>query len=57
MGSRVKVMYMSMLPRFVGECCKGHMTDEDEWLLDGTRRDVDKEIIDRLTDIGVETIN
>jgi hypothetical protein len=41
MGGRVKVMYVSMLPRFVGECYKGHMTDEYVWLLDGLRRDVD----------------
>jgi hypothetical protein len=27
------------------------------WLLDGLRRDVDKEIVDRMTDAGVEVVN
>jgi hypothetical protein len=34
------------------------MTDEDVWLLDGVRRDVNKDIVDTLTvkDMGVETV-
>jgi hypothetical protein len=34
------------------------MTDEDVWLLDGVRLDVNKEIVDRMTDKGlrVETL-
>jgi hypothetical protein len=50
-GDKVTVVFMSMLPRFVWECCKGHMTDKDVWLLDGARRDVDTEIVDRLSDM------
>jgi hypothetical protein len=57
MGNKVSVVYVSMLPRFVNECCKGHMTDEDVWLLDGLRRDVEKEIVDRVTEVGVEVVN
>jgi hypothetical protein len=57
MGSKVSVIYMSMMPRFVNECCKGHMTDEEVWLLNGLRRDVDKEIVDRMTEIGVQVLN
>ncbi len=56
-GSKVSVIYMSMMPRFVNECCKGHMTDEEVWLLNGLRRDVDKEIVDRMTEIGVQVLN
>ncbi len=35
------------------------MTDEDVWLLDGVRRDVNRDIVDRLTDKGskVETVD
>jgi hypothetical protein len=33
------------------------MTDEDVWLLDGIRRDVDKEIMDRLSKMDVEVLN
>jgi hypothetical protein len=46
-----------MLRWLVSECCKGHMTDEDVWLLDGIRRDVDKEIMDRLSKMDVEVLN
>ncbi len=57
MGNKVSVVYESMLPRFVNECCKGHMTDEDVWLLDGLRQDVDKEIVDRVTEVGIAVVN
>jgi hypothetical protein len=57
-GNNVRVIHLTMFPRFTRECCKGHMTDEDVWLLDGVRRDVNKDIVDMLTvkDMGVETL-
>ncbi len=57
-GEKVDVVYVTMFPRFVRECCREHMTDEDVWLLDGVRRDVNKDIVDRMTDRGlkVETV-
>ncbi len=57
MGDRATVVFVTMLPRFVRECCKGHMVDEDVWLLDGVRRDLKKKIVDRLVDMGVEVVN
>jgi hypothetical protein len=56
-GNRVRVVHLTMFPRFTRECCKGPMTDEDVWLLDGIRRDVDKEIMDRLSKMDVEVLN
>jgi hypothetical protein len=53
-GMEVRVMHLTMFPRFVEECCKGHMTDEDVWLLDGIRRDVTREIKDTLSDIDCD---
>ncbi len=29
MGDGVRVVHVTMFPRFVEECCKSHMTDED----------------------------
>jgi hypothetical protein len=57
-GNRVRVIHLTMFPCFTRECCRGHMTDEDVWLLDGVRRDVNKDIVDTLTvkDMGVETM-
>ncbi len=49
-GDNVTVVYLTMLPRFVRECCKSHMTDEDVWLLDDVRRNVNKDIGDRSSD-------
>jgi hypothetical protein len=46
----VRVVMVTIPPRFVKPCCKEHMTDEDVWLLDGLRRDVNREISDELTD-------
>jgi hypothetical protein len=46
----VKVVMVTVPPRFVKLCCKDHMTDEDVWLLDGLRRDVNREIRDKVTD-------
>jgi hypothetical protein len=50
MVDRVTVVNVSMMLRFVRECCKRHMTDEDVWLLNGVRRDVKKDIVERLGD-------
>jgi hypothetical protein len=50
MVDRVTVVNVSKMLRFVRECCKSHMTDEDVWLLNGVRRDVKKEIVERLDD-------
>ncbi len=46
----VRVVMVTVPPRFVKPCCKEHMTDEDVWLLDGLRRDVNREIRDELAD-------
>jgi hypothetical protein len=55
----VRVVLVTIPPRFVRPCCKGHMTDEDVWLLDGLRRDVNREIKDELTDrkLGVDVVD
>ncbi len=53
-AAKVRVMHLTMFPRFVEECCKGHMTDEDVWLFDGIRRDVTREIKDTLCDIDCD---
>jgi hypothetical protein len=49
-GEGTKVMVVTVVPRFVKPCCKDHMTEEDVWLLDGLRRDVNREIRDKLVD-------
>ncbi len=46
------MIHVTMFPRFIEQCCKDHMTDEDVWLLDGLRRDVNRKIKDALTDMG-----
>jgi hypothetical protein len=53
-GDKVTVVYLTMLPRFVRECCKSHMTDEDVWLLDSVRKEKD---LNRFSDreVRVET--
>jgi hypothetical protein len=43
-GDKVKLMHVTMFPRFLKECFKTYMTDLDVWLLDGVRRDVSREI-------------
>jgi hypothetical protein len=40
------VTYLTMFPRFVVECCDTHMTKDDVVVIDGIRRDVDKDIVD-----------
>ncbi len=52
-GESVTVVHVTMFPRFVKECCRAHVADEDVWLLDGVRRDVNKEIVDRMTEKGL----
>jgi hypothetical protein len=54
MGNGVRVVHVTMFPRFVEECCRSHMTDEDVWLLDGIRRDVNREIKETLLDIDID---
>ncbi len=51
-GDGVRVVWVTIFPRFVKTCCKNHMTDEDVWLLDGVRRDVNREIKDGLAEQG-----
>jgi hypothetical protein len=41
-----EVTYLTMFPRFVVECCDTHMTKDDVVVIDGIRRDVDKDIVD-----------
>ncbi len=47
-GENVAVVHAGMFLRFTRECCQAHMAEEDVWLLDRVRRDVNKEIVDRL---------
>jgi nucleotide-binding universal stress UspA family protein len=58
-GDKVTVVHVTMFPRFVEQCCRDHMTDEDVWLLDGIRRDVNREIRDTVCDrdSGVEVVD
>jgi hypothetical protein len=45
-----EVSYITMFPRHVEPCCAKHMTIEDVWMMDSVRRDVDKDIVEMLTD-------
>jgi hypothetical protein len=58
-GDEVRVLHATMFPRFVERCCDDHMTEEDVWLFDGIRRDVNREIKDGLSEsvVGVETVD
>ena len=42
----VKVVYVEMFPRFVERCCRrdGHMSEDDAWVCDNNRREVEREI-------------
>jgi hypothetical protein len=57
-GEKAKVVVVTVPPRFVKPCCKEHMTEEDMWLLDSLRRDVNREIRDELVDrkLNVENV-
>jgi hypothetical protein len=45
-----EVSYVTMFPRHVEPCCDRHMTQEDVWVMDSIRRDVDRDIVDMLGD-------
>ena len=45
-----EVSYLTMFPRHVTPCCDSHMTEEDTWVMDSVRRDVDRDIGDMLGD-------
>jgi hypothetical protein len=45
-----EVSYVTMFPRHVEPCCEKHMTQEDVWVMDSVRRDVDRDIVDMLGD-------
>jgi hypothetical protein len=45
-----EVNYLSMFPGHVTVCWSDHMTEEDVWMMDGIRREVDREVKDLLTD-------
>ncbi len=45
-----RVSYLMMFPGHVEPCCQEHMSTEDVWVMDGVRRDVDKDIVDMLGD-------
>jgi hypothetical protein len=53
-GDEVRVVHITMFPRFVDRCCREHMTEEDVWLLDGIRRDVNRETKDGVCESGYE---
>ena len=42
----VKVVYVEMFPRFVERCCRkeGHMSEDDTWVYDNNRREIEREI-------------
>jgi hypothetical protein len=46
-----EVNYVTMFPRFVNVCCNEHMNEEDVWVMDGIRRDVDRDIKEMLADM------
>jgi hypothetical protein len=47
----VKMIWVTMIQRFVKTCCKDHMADEEVWLLlDGLRRDVNRKSKDGLVE-------
>jgi hypothetical protein len=43
-----EVTYMTIFPRHVEKCCEVHMTDDDLVLMDGIRREVDRDIVEVL---------
>jgi hypothetical protein len=54
MGEEVRIVHVTIFPRFVEQCCQEHMTDEDVWLMDGIRRDVNREVKDMLLESGYD---
>jgi hypothetical protein len=53
LSDKVRVVMLTVLPRFVKPCCREHMTEEDVWLPDGLRRDVNREIKEEVTERGL----
>ncbi len=53
-GEDVRIVHVTMFPRFVEQCCREHMTEEEVWLLDGIRRDVNREVKDMLLESGYD---
>jgi hypothetical protein len=53
-GGEVRIVHVTMFPRFVEQCCREHMAEEDVWLLDGIRRDVNRETKDMLLESGYD---
>ncbi len=53
-GEDVRIVHVTMFPRFVEQCCREHMTEEDVWLLDGIRRDMNREVKDMLLESGYD---
>jgi hypothetical protein len=49
-----EVAYVTMFPRHVERCCdrNDHMTENDTVVMDNLRRDVDRDIVDTLRDLG-----
>ncbi len=49
-----EVVYVTMFPRHVERCCdkNDHMTENDIVVMDNLRRDVDRDIVDTLRDMG-----
>ncbi len=49
-----EVVYVTMFPRHVERCCdmNDHMTENDTVVMDNLRRDVDRDIVDTLRDMG-----
>ncbi len=49
-----EVVYVTMFPRRVERCCdkNDHMTENDIVVMDNLRRDVDRDIVDTLRDMG-----
>jgi hypothetical protein len=54
LDDKVRVAVLTVPPRFVRPCCREHMTEEDVWLLDGLRRDVNREIRDEVSERGLK---
>jgi hypothetical protein len=54
LSHEVRIVHVTMFPSFVEQCCREHMTEEDVWLMDGIRRDVNREVKDMLLESGYD---
>jgi hypothetical protein len=43
-----EVTYLTMFPRHIEKCCDRHVTEDDVVLMDGIRREVDRDIVEVL---------